>query len=238
MDRLSRRGLILGGLAAATFGGVALADRTPATVGVALAPGERVFTFDRGGLLRFDNGKTNVASPFPFGVSRGPAQLPLEIADWRGADFPLNLEAYQSILPELLINRWYDDPDGRQALFTALGSSSTRKLHRPDICYSAASWRISPMPAVSLRLAEGAVAPGRFVAWNAEAREQRLIAYWYLWMDHRRRVEDGAFLMNVGSSLRGHTLADAEATIADFVRLLLPRALPTPGFLGTMDVVV
>jgi hypothetical protein len=232
VDRLSRRGLILNGLVLGTLGAVALAGAGGGGAPPPLAPGERGFTFDRGGLLRWDNGKTNVASPFAFSLRGGAGQLPLVIGDWRGADFPLNLEAYTSIQPEMMINRAYDHPDGRQVAFTAIGSSSTRKLHRPDICYQAASWKVSALPATPVRLEEGAVTPGRFLVTHYEAREQRLIAYWYLWMDQRRRVEDGAFVMHVASTLRGRSLAEAERSLDSFVRLVIPRALPTPGLLG------
>jgi len=234
MDRLSRRGLILNGLVLAALGAVGLAGRDATAAPPPLAPGERGFTFDRGGLLRWDNGKTSVASPFSFSLRGGAGQLPLAIGQWHGADFPLNLEAYTSIEPELMINRAYDHPDGRQVAFTAIGSNSTRKLHRPDICYQAAGWKISPMPATPIPLDEGAVVPGRFLVTHYEAREQRLIAYWYLWMDGRRRVDDGAFVMHVASTLRGRSLAEAERSLDSFVRLLLPRALPTPGLLGAL----
>jgi hypothetical protein len=205
VDRLPRRGLILGGLAAGALGALDLlgrAARPPAAP--TLAAGERAYTFDRGGIVRWDNGKTNVATPFPFGLRSAERAMPLVIGEWRGADFPLNLEAYTSVLPEALINRSYDSPDGQQVAFTAIGSNSTRKLHRPDICY------------------------------QAGARQQNLIAYWYLWMDHRRRIEDGAFVMHLSTSLRGRSLGEAEATIARFLRVLMPRALPTPGLLGGM----
>ena len=183
---------------------------------------------------RWNNGKTNVVSPFAFNLRSGPAQMPLVIGQWRGLDYPLNLEAYTSINPELMINRSYDHPDGRQVYFTAIGSNSTRKLHRPDICYQAASWKISPMPATPVEVADGAIAPGRFVVSSTEAREQRLIAYWYLWMDGRRRVEDGAFVMHIASTLRGRSLREAEDALESFLRILMPRALPTPGLLGGM----
>jgi hypothetical protein len=51
-------------------------------------------------------------------------------------------------------------------------------------------------------------------------------------MDGRRRIEDGAFVMHLSTSLRGRSLGEAEATIGRFLRLLMPRALPTPGLLG------
>jgi len=232
MDRLSRRGLILNGLVLGALGAASLAAERGAPTAPPIQPGERVFTLDRGGLLRWDNGKAAVASPFPFSLRGGAGQLPLAIGDWHGLDFPLNLEAYTSIDPELLINRAYDHPDGRQVSFTAIGSAESRKLHRPDICYQAAGWKITPLPAVPIELAEGAVSPGRFLVTSYEAREQRLIAYWYLWMDGRRRVEDGAFVMHLSSTLRGRSLPEAERSLATFLAVLLPRALPTPGLLG------
>jgi hypothetical protein len=235
VDRLPRRGLILGGLAAGALGALELLGRAERpTAAPALDAGERAYTFDRGGIVRWDNGKRNVATPFPFGLRSAERALPLVIGEWRGADFPLNLEAYTSVLPEALINRSYDSSDGQQIAFTAIGSNSTRKLHRPDICYQAADWKLSPLPAGEIALGEGSVAPGRFVATHAGARQQNLIAYWYLWMDHRRRIEDGAFVMHLSTSLRGRSLGEAEATIARFLRVLMPRALPTPGLLGGM----
>src|SRR5437588_6783476 len=84
-------------------------------------PGVVRHTIDRGGLIRWDNGKADVETTFQFTIDLGNNTVPVQISDWRGEDFPINLEAYTSVAPEVLVNRLYRGPGGDVA-FAVIGS--------------------------------------------------------------------------------------------------------------------
>src|SRR4051812_26698432 len=186
------RVLIASGLLLATL--VALLPFGPIVPGAkAEASGDRnVFTLDRGGMLRFNNGKTDVETAYPFTLDAGAGQIPLQIGAWQGIDFPLNLEAYESIVPELLVNRFYRGPANEQATLTVIGADTSRKLHRPEICYAAADWLLTDLPIRIVPLEAGEIGVNQMLARSETFHEQRVNLYWYLWHDGRRRIEDGA----------------------------------------------
>jgi EpsI family protein len=186
-----------------------------------------VFTLDRGGLLRFYNGKVNVKTAYDFNLYAGPQQVPHYIGPWEGTDFPLNLEAYTSVEPELLINRAYRNSRGERVAFTVIGSNTSRKLHRPEICYRAADWLVEELPPATIMLDDGKVALKRFIARSDSLHERRLVLYWYLWHDERRRIEDGAYIMQVATSLIGQSDEAAMRALDGFIRQILHRTVDT-----------
>ncbi len=187
------------------------------------------YTLDRGGLLRFDNGKADVQAAYALDLNGGPLQVPYGIADWQGVDFPLNFEAVGSIQPELLINRVYRTPRRDSAFLTIIGANTSRKLHRPEICYSAADWTLTDMPVHNVSLDGGQVGLAQLLAHNRNVNDDRVILFWYLWRDGRRRIEDGAYVIQVAAPIGKGGLDQAYATAERFVRLILLRtATPQP----------
>jgi hypothetical protein len=191
-------------------------------------PERPTFTLDRGGIVRFNNGKVGVETAFDFNLDDGPSQVPLKIGRWEGVDFPLNLEAYESIWPELLINRAYRNSVGENVSLTVIGSNASRKLHRPEICYRAADWTLTELPTHTVALDSGAVGLGRLHA-RSQIGEERMILYWYLWRDDRRRIEDGAYVIQVAASLTNQSAEEAMTASERFVRQLLRQTVDRTG---------
>ncbi len=187
-----------------------------------------IFTLDRGGIVRFNNGKIDVQTAYHFNLDEGPLQIPRVIESWEGVDFPLNLEAAESLKPELLINRVYSNVNRETVFLTVLGANTSRKLHRPEICYRAADWTLNELPVYNVKLNPGEVGVGRILARNNKLNEQRIILYWYLWRDGRRRIEDGAFVMQVAAPIVNDSMDAALATAERFTRLLLRRTVSSP----------
>ncbi len=189
-----------------------------------IAPDHFVFTLDRGGVVRFNNGKADVVTPFNFTLEEGERQVPHRIGVWEGTDFPLNLEAVAYILPEYLVNRAYRTSSGDEAYFTVMGSTTSRKLHRPEICYSV-DWSVQELPVRAVALDTGEVGLNRMLAHHKLRGEDRVIFYWYLWRDGRRRIEDGAYIMQVAAPVTNGDLDAAAMTAERFIRQLLHRTV-------------
>jgi hypothetical protein len=183
-----------------------------------------VFTLDRGGVLRFNNGKVDVETAYNFTLDGDSRQIPNYIDTWAGIDFPLNVAAVESIRPELLINRLYRNQARQEVYLTVIGANTSRKLHRPEICYRAADWTLTQQPVHTVTLDSGQVGIGQMLARSNMLDEQRVILYWYLWRDSRRRIEDGAYVIQVASPIRGST-EQAVAVADSFVRQILRRTV-------------
>ncbi|MSP11508.1 MAG: EpsI family protein [Chloroflexi bacterium] len=224
MDATTRRLLILSGLLLATLAALISQGRLLPDLSSAKALDPARFTLDRGGIIRFNNGKVDVRSAFIYNLADGPAQLPRQIGRWEGVDFPLNLEAYTSVSPELMINRAYRNSRGENVSFTIIGSDTSRKLHRPEICYRAGGWTVTELPVHTISLDNGQIAINQFIARNDALSDNRLVFSWYLWRDDRRRIEDGAYVMHVTSSLTSQTQEEAVASMDSFIRQILPGA--------------
>lgn len=186
----------------------------------------RTFTLDRGGLLRFNNGKIAVQSAYAFNLDEGPLQLPSQIDRWEGVDFPLNLEALGALNPELLINRVYRNASRETVFLTIIGANTSRKLHRPQVCYNAADWTLTELSPQFVSLDSGQVELGRIHARYSALNEERIIFYWYLWRDDRRRIEDGAYEMQVAApTTANQTLEQASVVAARFIRQILRQTV-------------
>ncbi|MBI3941773.1 MAG: exosortase-associated EpsI family protein [Chloroflexi bacterium] len=230
MDTITRRILITSALLLFTLA-VTLSPRLLGTENPAdIEPGRYIFTLDRGGLLRFNNGKIDVESAIDFNINNGPLQVPRLIENWEGVDFPLNVEAFASLVPELLVNRAYRTSRNETVFLTIIGSDTSRKLHRPEVCYRAADWALTQMSPYNVMLDSGQVGLGRIFARSSTYNEQRVILYWYLWRDDRRRIEDGALVMQVATPVASNQSIDEALTVSErFIRQLLRRTVRSNG---------
>jgi hypothetical protein len=225
VDRVSRRFLIASALLSATLAVLAAFGLFPPTLPAPRNANPFVYTLDRGGIVRFNNGKADVESAFIFDLNAGLALLPSRIGRWDGTDFPLNLEAYAELQPEALVNRVYRNSLGESVYFTVIGSNTSRKLHRPEICYRAADWTLAELPVHPIALDSGQVAVGRILARSGTLNEERIIFYWYLWRDGNRRIEDGAYVMQVAASLNNQSMDQAVMAAEHFTRQILRRTV-------------
>jgi len=225
---VSRRLLTSSVLLLATLAAVTALEvvRPPRSADV--APGHYIFTLDRGGVVRFNNGKVDVETPYNFTLAEGERQVPHRIGAWDGTDFEMNLEAVAYILPEYLVNRAYRTTSGDEAYLTVMGSTTSRKLHRPEICYSV-DWSVQELPVRAVALDGGEVGLNRMLARHNILGYERVIFYWYLWRDGRRRIEDGAYIMQVAAPVTDGNLDAGTATAERFIRQVLRRTVdPSP----------
>lgn len=223
--------LLVGIVAVTLLGGLLPAEPVP------LPPGVARHTLDRGGTVRWDNGKADVTTVYRFELANGNQQVPLTIGNWQGLDFgsgdvSLLTTDPGSILPEVIVNRLYHGPDGDVA-FAMVGSDTTRKLHRPEICYVAANWEVREQPNRTIKLAQGGEVTVNQFWTRAPSGEERVVAYSFIWGDTRRRIEDGAFIMQIGSPIRsGEGPEVAGARVDRFFNQIVLHADPPASLLA------
>lgn len=202
------------------------ADPPPPPANVAL------HTIDRGGLIRWNNGKADVQTSFKFNLDQGNTMVPVAIGTWNGIDFPMNLEAYTSVAPEVLVNRLYRGPEGDIA-FAVVGSNMSRKLHRPEICYAAANWDLGPLKTRTIALENGGEITINQFWTRAPEGEARVVLYAFVWQDARRRIEDGAFITQIGATIPpGGSEEEAAQRAERFLRQVILKSQPAPALIA------
>jgi len=110
--------------------------------------------------------------------------LPLEIADWTGHDIPMDKEIVSVLDNEAFINRLYSRDNGTNSvvLFFSCGYSGyERIIHRPEICYPSAGWKVVSEHALQLTCKEGENLPYtmfRFSKTDVEMMQSAVLHYY------------------------------------------------------------
>lgn len=73
-------------------------------------------------------------------------QLPLQIAEWTGQDFPIDEDIVRATDTDAHVSRRYTRGNGADSVILFVGCGFSRfdqTLHRPEICYQRAGWTLT-----------------------------------------------------------------------------------------------
>jgi EpsI family protein len=104
------------------------------------------------------------------------AQLPYRLAEWRGADTPLDELIFRNVRAMSMANRAYENDQGRRALVhvSSFAAAEMSLPHAPRLCYTNAGWSI--LDESWKRASDGR----RFRSMIVERMGTRVaIGYWY-----------------------------------------------------------
>jgi len=109
--------------------------------------------------------------------------VPNRVGPWTGSSYgnvliPKGEDAYQDTYDDVLTRHYISEAAAPVMFLIAYGSAQAgnTELHRPEVCYPAAGFRVRSWPDISLRLL-GANVPARSMTATASGRVEQIL-YW------------------------------------------------------------
>lgn len=129
---------------------------------------------------------TNVAAywirekPMPVLFNARLASFPLRLGHWEGQDLEMTQEVRKTLSADSLLSRQYadvesGDPVGLLVVYRKYGRRDF--IHRPELCYPAAGWKITGTGYTTLPYNGTNIRATKVVAEKEGSRE--IIAYWF-----------------------------------------------------------
>lgn len=166
--------------------------------------------------------ETKVVAIAHFDLNHDLNNVPFEVGDWKGEDYPeTNQEVMILLQPEQYIQRLYQNTDGQYMVLTMVGGRNSQPFHAPDICYDADGWQYN-LGSHAVDLPQGGAVHGLYLeaekTYPDETQPtQHIVSYFYLFPDEQRDLADGIVLFKLTSSLIGSVEQTLEMH-ADFVQ--------------------
>lgn len=183
-------------------------------LGNAQAPSRHTFVADIDRWRRTNRQRT-VEARYEFSLAADLHALPLQVADWQGADIPqTNIEVQILLEPEQYVYRRYTRPDGKYLWLSIIGSRQAKSFHSPQICYNADGWQ-TEVSSEPVALADGSLYALRLVATKQEW--EHIVLYFFLYPNDLRSPDAGVVLFKVTAPLEG-SLAETLALQKVFIR--------------------
>lgn len=114
-------------------------------------------------------------------------------------------DALSDRLYDSLITRVYLSPEGEVVMFLLAYNNrqdGVLQIHRPEVCYPAGGFTLSPVQAVDFSLPAGSPVPAQVFTASGESRDE-VVAYWTRVGDHFPRKWSEQRLAVAGDNLRG-----------------------------------
>ena len=111
--------------------------------------------------------------------------LPLQIGDWTGQDVPLDEDIVRQTDTDAHINRQYSRHGGLESISLYIASGvKARDLapHRPEVCYTGASWTLIDRDSIELPMDNGAKLPCNILQFSrgALSTEKVIVLDYYI----------------------------------------------------------
>lgn len=150
---------------------------------------------------RRTNRERAVQARYDFSLGPQLEELPLQVADWQGADVPqTNVEVLILLEPEEYVYRRYRRPDGKYLWLSVIGSRQAKSFHSPQICYDSDGWK-TEVASEPIELEQGELYALRLQA--EKDRWEQVVLYFYLYPDYMRDAGSGTVLFKVTAPLTG-----------------------------------